>query len=173
MGAHLSSTPSQSGGCRPASRSVGPAVALLLSLAPTLLGARASSGAASIRGDGVVDFLRPDGSLAVTIQVEIAETEEARRLGLMGRRPGPAEGMLFLHPDPIPLAFWMRNTPAPLDLLFVAADGTVVQIVERMHPLSDRVYRSREPVPVAVEVPAGFSERHGIVEGWRIRWRRR
>src|SRR5512143_3671422 len=39
----------------------------------------------AIRPDGVVEIVKPDGFVAATLAVEIAETPEARARGLMGR----------------------------------------------------------------------------------------
>src|SRR5215813_9123831 len=56
--------------------------------------------------------------------VEVAETPETQRHGLMERPTlAPDAGMLFLFPDVVPRAFWMMNTLIPLDMLFAAADG--------------------------------------------------
>jgi len=63
------------------------------------------------------------------IDLEVAETPSERQLGLM-QRPAlpPLRGMWFPARPPRPLRFWMLNTLAPLDLLFVR-DGQVLDIV--------------------------------------------
>ncbi len=47
-------------------------------------------------------------------------------------------GMLFIYPQPQPIAMWMKNTPLSLDMLFVRADGRVHRIAENTTPHVDR-----------------------------------
>ncbi len=47
------------------------------------------------------------------------------------RSLGEKEGMLFLYAEPQDVSMWMRNTYIPLDMVFVAKDGTVASIAER------------------------------------------
>ena len=100
--------------------------------------------------------------------VEVAREESERQMGMMFRRSlGPDEAMLFVFERDANLAFWMRNTYVDLDLAYVAADGTIVQ-VERMKTLvPDGVY-SREPARFVLEAPAGWFERHGVAVGTKI-----
>src|SRR6476659_2891674 len=53
-------------------------------------------------------------------RVEVAASEEEQAKGLMFRtRLGPDEGMIFPRaPVDIP-SFWMKNTPLPLDIIFI------------------------------------------------------
>jgi uncharacterized membrane protein (UPF0127 family) len=52
--------------------------------------------------------------------VEIADTEEKRRVGLMYRANVPeTRGMLFVFEEEQKLSFWMQNTYVGLDLLYV------------------------------------------------------
>jgi len=124
--------------------------------------------------DGIVEFLRSDGSVAVRIPVEIADDPPSWTRGLMGRRQiSDSEGMLFVYPVEQPQVFWMRNTPISLDMIFIAADGRVVRIARRTQPMSDRHYHSIYPARYVVEVSAGFADRHNIDVGTRLRWQRR
>ena len=63
------------------------------------------------------------------IALEVADTPREQQLGLM-QRPAlpPLRGMWFPASPPRPLRFWMLNTLAPLDLVFVR-DGQVLDIV--------------------------------------------
>ena len=129
--------------------------------------------AAPVRMDGLVDFLLPDGSLIVTIGVEIAATPASLAKGLMFRALADFNsGMLLVFPHADRQHLWMRNTPAALDLIFVAEDGQVLNIVPRARPLSDRTYASEGPARYAVEVRGGFAERHALTRGVRMRWHR-
>jgi uncharacterized protein len=115
--------------------------------------------------------LLPEGHPAVSVRVEIARSEEEVRQGLMFRMQLDEEaGMLFLFDRPQQLSFWMRNTFIPLDMIFIKPDMTVLGVVENAEPRTD----TRRMVPgesqYVLEVNAGFSRRHGITAGARIRF---
>lgn len=126
-----------------------------------------------MRRDGRLDFVRPDGTPITSINIEIAETAEARTRGLMNRRSlSLNEGMLFIFEEVDTLSFWMRNTPIPLDMIFVDPDSEIVNIVKRTTPLSDENYTSTAPAKYVIEVRAGFTDRFGITDSTRVRWQR-
>lgn len=126
-----------------------------------------------IRSDGVVEMMKPDGAVAATLAVEIAETPEARGRGLMGRALGDfMAGMLFIFETPQTQTFWMRNTPGSLDMIFIDAGGKVLNVAAHTTPLSDQLYSSAGPALYVVEARAGFAERFGIRPGDAMRWRR-
>jgi uncharacterized membrane protein (UPF0127 family) len=102
-------------------------------------------------------------------QVELADTPERRSLGLMHRRSMPANaGMLFDFKSDEPVAMWMRNTIIPLDMLFIARDGRVVNIAERTVPFSETGIPSKGPVRAVLELNAGTASRLGIKPGDRV-----
>lgn len=126
-----------------------------------------------IRADGVVEMLLPDGSVAAVLAVEIAETPEARARGLMGRALGDfMTGMLFIFETAEPQTFWMRNTPGSLDMIFIDADGKVLNVAAHTTPMSDRQYSSAGPAKYVMEAKAGFVDRYGIRPGCSMRWKR-
>lgn len=125
------------------------------------------------RTDGRLAFLSPEGDTLSTIDIEIAETDEARMRGLMGRRSLPPQsGMLFIMDDADTTGFWMRNTPMPLDIIFVGPDSQVVTIARRTTPYSDEVISPTAPKKFVVEVRAGQAARLGITDSTRITWDR-
>lgn len=96
-------------------------------------------------------------------QVEIAETPEQRGRGLMFREELAADhGMLFIFPRRERIAMWMRNTPIPLDMLFISDDGRVRQVHERAVPYSEATISSRRRVRYVLELAGGTAERLGI-----------
>jgi uncharacterized membrane protein (UPF0127 family) len=125
---------------------------------------------ADVRPDALLEFSSPDGSaIQAQIRIEIAADPPARNRGLMGRiLPDDTQGMLFVYPDSAPRVFWMRNTPAALDLLFADADRRLTHIVRNAQPMSDSPHSSNGPARYVIEVRGGFAARHGIVEGARF-----
>lgn len=110
----------------------------------------------------------PDAPGAPRVAVEVAREPEHRERGLMYRTSLAEDaGMLFSWDREAPRSFWMRNTCLPLDMLFLARDGTIVGILEQV-PVMNEAPRS-VPCPAAhvLEVNAGWSRRHGVEPGQR------
>lgn len=102
-------------------------------------------------------------------QIEFAETEEQRRIGLMFRKEVPdGEGMLFDFGRAQPVAMWMRNTIVSLDMIFIRADGTVASIARATTPFSEQSIYSEGYVKGVLEVAAGTADRYGIAPGDRV-----
>jgi uncharacterized membrane protein (UPF0127 family) len=102
--------------------------------------------------------------------VELATTPAQRELGLMYRQNMPADaGMLFVYPGEQPVAFWMKNTLIPLDMLFIGADGRIRRIEERTVPLSETPISSVYAVKAVLEVNGGTVERLNIHPGDVVR----
>jgi uncharacterized membrane protein (UPF0127 family) len=102
-------------------------------------------------------------------KVEIARTPEERAQGLMFRRVmAPDAGMLFDFGRTEPVAMWMKNTLIPLDMLFVGADGAVVNIAQRTVPQSLTPIPSARPVRFVLELPGGTAARLGLKPGDKL-----
>jgi uncharacterized membrane protein (UPF0127 family) len=100
------------------------------------------------------------------ITVEIADTPEAREKGLMFREEMPENhGMLFLMPEESIQVFWMKNTPLPLDMLFIDRDWKIVGTIENATPYSTDQLSINKPSIYILEVNGGFCSRHGINKG--------
>jgi hypothetical protein len=76
--------------------------------------------------------------------------------------------MLFDYKQPTVATMWMRNTLIPLDMLFVDAQGRIVNIHERAVPQSDDVIGAAEPVRAVIELNGGTAARLGIERGDRV-----
>ena len=99
-------------------------------------------------------------------RVEIADDERERAQGLMGRRDlATGAGMLFIYDSPRPVSFWMRNTPLPLDMVFIDETGTVVGVHENAVPFDETPIPSGAPVLMVLEIRGGLARRIGITEG--------
>jgi len=103
--------------------------------------------------------------------VEIANTDEKRTVGLMYRRSlGENAGMLFLYEPPQPISMWMRNTYIPLDMIFISPDNRVHRIVERTEPFSLQTIPSGGTVKGILEVNAGVAAKIGLKPGDEVRY---
>jgi uncharacterized membrane protein (UPF0127 family) len=101
--------------------------------------------------------------------VEVAQTPGQQAQGLMFRETMAADaGMVFVYASPQPVAFWMKNTLIPLDMLFVGVDGRVVNIHERAVPGVLDGIPSAGPVTAVVEINGGMAARLGIRPGDRV-----
>ena len=102
-------------------------------------------------------------------QVEMAVTPEEKEHGLMFRRELPeGQGMLFDFQFDQNVAFWMKNTYIPLDMLFIRADGRILRIAENTEPMSERNIPSGGPVRAVLEVIGGTAKKLGIAAGDRV-----
>ena len=103
------------------------------------------------------------------ISTEIALTVAEQEQGLMFRTSiGDSEGMLFIYDKPQIIQMWMHNTYVSLDMVFVAADGTVLRITPDTEPLSDRVISSGSKASAVLELKAGTAMRIGLKPGDHI-----
>jgi uncharacterized membrane protein (UPF0127 family) len=101
--------------------------------------------------------------------VEMAITPEEQARGLMFRRELPEkQGMLFDFKREQPTSFWMKNTYVPLDMIFIRADGRILNIAENTVPLSEALVPSSGPVRAVLEVIAGTTKKLGIAAGDRV-----
>ena len=105
-----------------------------------------------------------DHRLAVEIPVEELDLHR----GLMYRENlYDDHGMLFVWPDAGERGMWMLNTSIPLDVAFID-EQYVITNIERMEPHTTEMHHAARPARYALEVNAGWFERHGIEAGDRI-----
>lgn len=92
--------------------------------------------------------------------VEVAKTEEEKTKGLSGRKSLPEnEGMLFIYDTPQDLAFWMKDTEIPLDIIFIDEDEEVISVKKGV-PNSEELLEE-DNVSYVLEV----NQNSGIVPG--------
>ena len=100
--------------------------------------------------------------------IEIADEAHERQRGLMFRQTMAGDrGMLFIFPTETRQGFWMQNTPLPLDLLFIGADG-VVRAIDRGVPFSTTSISPDVQSQFVLELPAGTAQKSGIEIGNRL-----
>ena len=127
----------------------------------------------TFREEGTLAFVRPPGDTLRTIAIDIADTDAERRRGLMRQRSlGYDRGMLFVFDTVDRGGMWMKNTPLPLDIIFVAPDSQVLNIARRTTPFSEEPIEPAAPRKFVVEVRAAFAQRFGLTNRTRIRWTR-
>jgi uncharacterized membrane protein (UPF0127 family) len=107
----------------------------------------------------------------LTFQVEIADTPAKRQLGLQYRRDlAPDRGMIFLFPKESMHSFWMKNTPIPLDMIFISSDRKIVGIVEQAVPFSTDSRSVPGASQFVLEINGGLARRYGIKAGDSIKF---
>lgn len=162
----------------PATKLLGPTV---IFCAVILFGVMILSMVGSIEGDvsdpkvvnsGLDDswgiFNNQDGT-GVEVLLEIADTPEKQRVGLMNRLDlHNDQGMLFAFESERNGGFWMRNTLIYLDMIYLNKDKTVVDIIHQAQPCRTEecpVYAPDSPYQYVVEVNGGWAKENGVVEG--------
>jgi uncharacterized membrane protein (UPF0127 family) len=104
----------------------------------------------------------------VFVDIEIAQTDEARTKGLMGRESLPEDaGMMFIYFEPTQSGFWMKDTLIPLSIAFIDDEQKIVQIID-MEPCTKDpcpTYTPKSEYTAALEVNMGAFEEWGIEEG--------
>jgi hypothetical protein len=105
--------------------------------------------------------------------VEVARTTEEQNYGLMNRGSlAPDRGMIFPYDPPIAVAFWMKNTLIPLDIIFIAPGGKILNIAANTTPLSLEQVPSAGPVEAVLELAGGRAAELGIEPGDQVEWQR-
>ena len=78
-------------------------------------------------------------------------------------------GMIFPYDPPQNVAFWMKNTLIPLDIIFIRADGTIARITNAK-ALDETPLPSGEPITAVLEIAGGRAAELGIATGDRVEW---
>jgi hypothetical protein len=105
------------------------------------------------------------------LTLEVAATPAQRQHGLMYRTAmSPHTGMIFVFDRDDAIAFWMKNTLVPLDMIFVGADGTVRRVfanvpVLKGNPPDDQIPLEAARAKYVIELRAGEAASDGIAAG--------
>ncbi len=130
------------------------------------LAAAGSGAAAAVQdcADDAVTLRGPWGQ--ARFSVEVADDAAERAVGLMNRERMPRmSGMLFVYETPQRVAFWMKNTLIPLDMLFMDETGTVQRIHENARPLDTTAIPGGEAIQYVLEINGGMARLLGITPG--------
>ena len=99
------------------------------------------------------------------VQAEIADTPQSRERGLMQRTHLCANcGMLFVFEEAAQHGFWMKNTPLPLSIAFINADGIILNIAE-MQPHTTAIHHAKGNALYALEMSRGWFAKRRIKRG--------
>ena len=121
--------------------------------------------------EGELTFTDTTGNPIIKIDIEIADNDYERQLGLMNRESmEEMQGMLFIFPVERYQSFWMLNTLFSLDMLFINSNKEIVTIHKNTTTLSEQSYPSSEPAQYVLEVNGGFCDRHNISLGDKVFW---
>ncbi len=113
--------------------------------------------------------IESEGGVRHVFRIEVAVTPEQKATGLMFRRELAADaGMLFTYDSPQVIQMWMRNTLIPLDMVFIAADGRVINVAERTVPESLAIIPSAGQALGVLEVAGGTAARLRIRPGDKV-----
>ena len=105
-----------------------------------------------------------------TFRTEVAATDQQKARGMMFRSEmAPDTAMLFPYAEPRDLGFWMRNTSLELDIIFIAEDGTIINI-EAGEPYNEESVFSEAPAIAVLELLGGTSAELGIEPGDSVSW---
>jgi len=119
---------------------------------------------------GVVHLTPKDRSKnRISLSAEFAQTPDQQRLGLMYRPKLQKNwAMVFRYAEPTSMGIWMKNTCAPLDLLFFDANQQLSKVVKNTVPFSLESHDSPGPISAVLEMAAGEVDRLGIQVGWTL-----
>jgi uncharacterized protein len=149
------------------------ALLALASCAPGSGDAEGGSGAASPSPSfGAGTVIIDKGKDTVLLSVEIAQTAEQRRVGLMRRRSLENDrGMVFVFFEPTDGGFWMKDTTIPLSIAFFGRNGVVKRILDMDPCLEDdcKIYSPGVAYWGALEVNQGAFAHWGVTTGDVIR----
>lgn len=111
-----------------------------------------------------------DGGSALRFSVEVADDADERAEGLMFRESMPKfSGMLFVYESAQPVAFWMRNTLIPLDMLFFDGTGRLERIKVNAMPHDETPVPGGSDIRYVLEINGGLAAELGIEPGAVIR----
>jgi uncharacterized membrane protein (UPF0127 family) len=108
------------------------------------------------------------------LTLEIAQTEAQREQGLMNRHVVlPHTGMLFVFERDESVDFWMKDTLVPLDMIFIAADGTVRHVFSNVPIVAPalpdaQIPREGAQAKYVIELASGEASTDGIAAGVKL-----
>ena len=90
---------------------------------------------------------------------EVAATQEEQ-----------ARGLMFFPRQGDVASFWMKNTPLPLDIIFIGQDRKIINIAAQTTPYSLDSVSALGPTSAVLEIPGGRAAELGIGPGDAVAW---
>ncbi|MUV88730.1 DUF192 domain-containing protein [Halapricum sp. CBA1109] len=113
-----------------------------------------------------------NGTELAAVDVRVAESDRELYVGLSETGSlDTGEGMLFVHDSPGEYGYVMRNMSFPLDILFVAENGTITTVHHAPVPgdsSSDDLREYPGEGRYVLEVPRGYANATGVGVGDRV-----
>ena len=141
----------------------------------TCLLSGAASGLTAVDGEKLEDLYAVDHLVlhgareCVGFQVYLAEESWQKARGLMYVAALPKDwGMLFRYATPRRFSMYMKNTLIPLDMVFLDADGTIVDIATDTTPGSLKSITPAGAAVAVLEINAGLSSYWGFAKGGKL-----
>ncbi|BEV01830.1 DUF192 domain-containing protein [Novosphingobium olei] len=154
--------------CSPADARQGAAKAVAAAPASAPDGATQKVSAAGLK---VIPLTAVTAAGRHAFTVEVAETLPQQERGLMFRKVmGADEGMIFPYDPPQRVAFWMKNTILPLDIIFIGPDHRVINIAADAVPYDLTPLPADAPAAAVLELNAGRAKELGIGPGTLVEW---
>ncbi|MEM2057894.1 MAG: DUF192 domain-containing protein [Thermoproteota archaeon] len=109
-----------------------------------------------------IQIVNDEGRI-LELEVKVADEPDEHAAGFQNISKSIVQKtiILFVFPDEVNGLFHMRNVEASLDIAFIKADGTILEIL-RMDPSATKLYGVNESFKYAIEAPAGFFEEKKI-----------
>ncbi|MEP3837900.1 MAG: DUF192 domain-containing protein [Algibacter sp.] len=121
--------------------------------------------------EGELNIIKASDSKAITLDIEIADTDFDIQTGLMYRDSMENnQGMLFVFKDEDERFFYMKNTKIPLDLIYIDANKTIVSFQKNAKPFDESSLPSNAPAKYVLEINAGLVDFWGIAVGDIIKY---
>ncbi len=79
-------------------------------------------------------------------------------------------GMLFVYESDGARHFWMKNTPIPLDLVFIDSRLKVVDVYSNARPFDEHIISSTQKAQYVLEINGGAAASCGIKPGITARF---
>ena len=111
-----------------------------------------------------------NGSELATVDARIADTADKRYTGLRNTDSLPdGDGMFFVHASDGQKPYVMPPEMSfPLDIIFIAPDGTIREVQYADVPAGDTTLRYPGRGKYVLEVPRGYTNRTGIGPSDRV-----
>ena len=104
------------------------------------------------------------------VVTEIARTPTEHQFGMMWRtNMAEMEGMIFIFDSPDRRSFWMRNTLVPLDIAYIAPDGTLLEVHAAQPKNETPLPSDSERVQFVLETRLGWFQHNNVKPGMVVR----